>query len=62
MMRRDGAVVEQPLGQFAVEFGQVGEQQILVVVHQIFLRVRLKRSAAGVHFGRLGTSPPVGMR
>jgi hypothetical protein len=37
VVRALGVVEDQPVGQFAVEEGEVGKEQILVVIHEELL-------------------------
>ena len=55
-MRSFGVVVDQPFGPVvvdpvAVESGQVGEQQLFVVVHAVLLYGAVETLAIGVYFG-----------
>ena len=50
MIGNFGVVVDQPVGQFAVESGQVGEQQIFVVIGEVFLGGAIESLVVCVHF------------
>ena len=45
MVGQHGIVSQQPVGQFLVEGGQVVEEQVLMIVHDLFLRVQLRPQA-----------------
>ena len=54
-----GVVVDQPIGPVvvepvAVESGQAGEQQIFVVISEVFLDGAIGAFVARVHFGEFG--------
>jgi hypothetical protein len=45
MVRALGIVEDQPVGQFAVEEGEVGKEQLLVVIHEGLLDRSIESSA-----------------
>ncbi len=52
-------IEEEPVSQVAIEFTQVTEQQVLVVVHEVFLERPVKAFDVGIHFRGAGIGPPV---
>ena len=53
-----GVVEHQPVGQFLVEAGQVGEQQVFVVVDEGLLDGAVEAFDVGVHLGGFGVGVP----
>ncbi len=51
MVGNDGVIGEQPFRHFTVEQGQVGEQQILVIIHELLLNGAVETLTVCVHFG-----------
>ena len=60
MVRQDRIISQEPVGQVAVEGGQVAEPHILVIVHEIFLDRAMEPFHMRVHCGGTGLGPPVG--
>jgi len=58
VVRTLGVVEDQLVGQFAVEEGEVGEEQLLVVTHEGLLDRAMEALGVGVHFGRRGVGVP----
>ena len=50
---------EEPVGELAVEGGQVVEQQVFMIVHELFLEGAVEAFRVGVHFRGAGVRPPV---
>jgi len=44
---------DEPIGEFAVEEGEVGEEQVLVVVHEGLLDRAVEALGMGVHLLRI---------
>ena len=59
MVGSDGVVEDEPLGELVVEFHEVGEEQIFVVVDKIFLDGAVESFDMSIHFGRFGVGVPV---
>ena len=55
-----GVVEDQPLGEFWVEAGEVGEEQVFVVVDEGFLDGAIEAFGMGIHFWGLGVGIPTG--
>ena len=53
-----GIVEEEPIGEFLVEQGEIGEEQILVVIDEGFLQGAVEAFGVGVHFWGLGVGIP----
>jgi len=53
-----GVVEDQPLGEFLVEAGEVGEEQVIVVVDEGFLDRAVKALGMGIHLRGLGVGVP----
>jgi hypothetical protein len=53
-----GVVEDEPIGEFAVEEGEVGEEQVLVVVHEGLLDRAVEALGVGVHLRRFGVGVP----
>ena len=51
MVRKDGVIFDQPGGHFAVKQGQVSEQQIGVIIHELLLYGAVEALTMGIHFG-----------
>ncbi|MCY3955119.1 MAG: hypothetical protein OXF47_03880, partial [Nitrospira sp.] len=60
MMRQDSIVSQQPVGQVPVKGGQVVKQQVLMVIHELFLEGAIEPFGVGVHFRGTGIRPPMG--
>ena len=54
-----GVIEEEPVSEFPVEVRQVVEEQVLVVIHELFLEGAIEAFGVGVHFRRAGVRPPV---
>ena len=50
---------DQPVGQLLVEQGHVVEQQVLMIVHELFLNGPVEPFYMGIHFRGTGIGPPV---
>ena len=59
MVWQDGIESQQPVGQVPVKGGQVVKQQVLVVIHELFLEGAIEPFRVGVHFRGAGIRPPV---
>ncbi len=59
MVWNEGIAGDQPVGHFAVEFGEVGKQEVFVVVDEAFLDGAVEAFGMGVHLGGAGVGPPV---
>ena len=55
-----GVVEDEPLGEFLVEAGEVGEEQVFVVVDEGFLDGAIEAFGMGIHFWGLGVGIPTG--
>jgi hypothetical protein len=53
-----GVVEDEPIGEFAVEECEVGEEQFLVVVHEGLLDRAIEALGVGVHLGCFGVGVP----
>ena len=51
---QDGVVLDQPVGEFAVEFGEVVKQEVFVIIDEDILDSAVEAFCVGVHFGDLG--------
>lgn len=60
MVRQHGVVGRQPVGQFSVEGGQVVKEQVLMILHKLFLDRAVEAFHVGIHFGGAGLRPPMG--
>jgi hypothetical protein len=58
VVRTLGVVEDEPVGELAVEERKVGEEQLLVVVHEGLLDRAIEALGVGVHLGRLGVGVP----
>ena len=54
-----GVIEEEPVSEVPVEVRQVVEEQVLVVIHELFLEGAIEAFGVGVHFRRAGVRPPV---
>ena len=54
-----GVREEEPGSEVPVEVRQVVEEQVLVVIHELFLEGAIEAFGVGVHFWRAGVRPPV---
>ncbi len=59
-MGQDGMVSQQPVGQFPINGGQVIKQQVLMVIHELFLEGAIEAFGVGVHFRGPRIRPPMG--
>ena len=48
MVWNEGVVGDQPVGHFAVEFSEVGEQEFFVVVDEVFLDGSIEAFGMGI--------------
>lgn len=60
MVRQDGIVNQQPVGQVPVKGRQAVNQQLLMVIDELFFEGTIEAFGVGVHFRGAGISPPVG--
>lgn len=60
VMGQDRSVSQRPVGQFAVDGRQVVEEQVLVVVHELFLEGAIEAFGMRVHFRGTRIRPPMG--
>ena len=60
MVRQHGIVSQQPVGQVPVKGGQVVEEHILMVIHELFLEGAIEAFGVGIHFRGTGIRPPMG--
>ena len=56
---QDSVVVNEPIGEFAIEQGQVGEQEVFMEIHEAFPDGAVEAFVVGVHFGGSWTGPVV---
>ena len=54
-----GVIEEEPVSEVPVEVRQVVEEQVLVVIHELFLEGAIEAFGVGIHFRRAGVRPPV---
>ncbi len=54
MVWNESVVGDQPVGHFAVELGEVGKQEVFVVVDETFLDGAVEAFGMGVHWGGRG--------
>ena len=60
MVGQHGIVGQQPIGQFAVKGRQIVNQQVLVVIHELFLEGAIEPFDMRIHFGGAWIGPPMG--
>ena len=60
MVRQDRVIGQQPVGQFSVKGRQIVKQEILMIIHALFLESAVKAFDMSIHFRGTGVSPPVG--
>ena len=60
MVRDDGVVLDDPLGEFLVERADVCEEEVFVVIDELFLQGTIEPFVVGVHFWASRVSPVVG--
>jgi len=53
-----GVVEDEPVGELFVEAGQVGEEQVFVIVDERFLDGAVESFGMRIHFWRLGIGVP----
>lgn len=57
-MRALGVVEHEPVVEFPVEEGEIGEEEILRIVHEGLLQGAVEALGVGVHLGALGVGVP----
>lgn len=59
LVGQDGIGSQQPVGQFSVTGGPVGNQQLLVVIHELFLEGAMESFDLRVHVRGARIGPPM---